>query len=470
MKKQCVFILALPLAAISLLAQTGGTGATPINQLLREQSPLFEPWDLGGQFRVRLEHKENFATPGRGTVDFQDREGNEDNTYFLFREKFHVGYKMDWLTIYGEARDSRTAGDDRKPHPETDPLDLHQGYLLLGNAKEFPLTLKLGRQELSYGDERLVGAFDWNNIGRVFDAAKLRYENSDLWIDTFVSRVVLTDPNNFNEANDYDFLSGIYASSRSLAPKNETQVYFLARNVSSKSPTAIGAGLPAFMTGASARDIYTLGLRVKSLPGEFGPWDYDAELAGQFGNFKSGTRRLEHEAFAAHIAGGYNWTNVFGKPRAGLEYNYATGDSNPSDGKHGTFDNLLPTNHKFYGYMDFVSWQNVHNARVTGSLRALKDLALTMDYHAFWLANKNDYFYQASGAPRTTGGYGINADAGSYVGSEMDLTATYNLCKGATLQAGYGHFFVGDYVKSSLSRTSGAVDADWIYAQMTLNF
>ncbi len=470
MKVICFIVLSVFLAQSGLLAQTKNTNA-PLNQWLGEQSTAYDPWDLGAQFRVRMEHKENFATPGRGTVDFQGRGGNSDNTYFLFREKFHAGYKMDWLTVYGEARDSRTASDERKPHPETDPLDLHQGYLLLGNAKEFPLTLKVGRQELSYGDERLIGAFDWSNIGRVFDAAKLRYDNSDFWIDAFVSRVVLTNPDEFNEANDYDFFSGIYASSRTIVPKNEVQTYFLARNVSPDSPTAIGAGLPAFMTGASARDIYTLGLRVKSLPGEFGSWDYDAELAGQLGDFKSGTgQRLDHEAFAAHVAGGYTWTNAFGKPRTGLEYNYASGDSDSTDGKHGTFDNLLPTNHKFYGNMDFVSWQNIHNVRVTGSLKPLKNLTLTADYHAFWLANTSDSFYQASGAPRSTGGYGIKANAGSYVGSEVDLIATYNVCKAANVQAGYGHFFVGDYVKNSLSPTSGATDADWVYLQMTLNF
>ncbi len=471
MKRLLIVVATLLASQSHLTAQGSGTSTTLLNEWLRKQSPALEPWDLGGQFRFRLEHKENFATPGRGIVDFQERGGNEDNTYFLFREKFHVGYKTDWLTIYGEARDSRTASDERKPHPETDPLDLHQAFLVLGQATEFPFTLKVGRQELSYGDERLIGAFDWSNIGRVFDAVKLRYETPDIWIDAFVSRVVLPDPHEFNEANDYDFFSGIYASSKTIVPRNELQGYLLARNVSPNSPTAIGAGLPAFMTGASARDIYTLGLRIKSLPGEFGPWDYDSELAGQRGNFKSGAgRRLKHEAFAAHAAVGYTFTNAFGKPRFGLEYNYASGDGDPTDGKHGTFDNLFPTNHKFYGNMDFISWQNIHNARLASSVKPFKDLTLTADYHAFWLAADSDFFYQASGAPRNSGGYGIKANEGSYIGSEVDFIASYNVCKGAAMQAGYGHFFVGNYVKKSLSATSGATDADWVYLQMILNF
>jgi len=47
---------------------------------------------------------------------------------------------------------------------------------MIGNHKEFPVSLKVGRQELSYGEERLVGAFAWNNIGRVFDAVKVRWQ------------------------------------------------------------------------------------------------------------------------------------------------------------------------------------------------------------------------------------------------------------------------------------------------------
>src|SRR5438874_1074350 len=74
------------------------------------------------------------------------------------------------------------------------------------------------------------------------------------------------------------------------------------------------------------------------------------------------------------------------------------------------------------------------------------------------------------GARRATGGYGINPNNGSYVGSEVDLIVTCALRPYATLQGGYGHFFVGDYVKSSLAPTGGATDADYLYGQFTFNF
>ena len=91
---------------------------------------------------------------------------------------------------------------------------------MVGNHKEFPLSLKVGRQELSYGDERLVGAFDWNNIGRVFDAAKLRWQNPWFGADFFSGRVIIPDDNNFNMPNDYDWFSGVYLDEQARAEAN----------------------------------------------------------------------------------------------------------------------------------------------------------------------------------------------------------------------------------------------------------
>jgi hypothetical protein len=445
------------------------------NDWLRQQSEAAKHWNLGAQFRARMEFKHNFAVPSTpGAVDFAAKSPASENNYLLLRTRVHLGYTpCDWFTVFAEGQEASSTGDKRNPNPESNgPFDLHQGYVNLGNAKKFPLTAKVGRQELAYGDERLIGTFDWSNLGRVFDAAKVRLENSDGWIDGFVSRIVIQDDNNLDLPNDYDFFSGLYASSRTVLPKQETQLYFLARNVSSESPNAIGPGLPPNLTGATPRDIYTLGFRFRSLPGELKGWDYGAEVAGQLGDFAYTATgpRLDHEAWAAHVAGGYTFTKAWGTPRVGLEYNYASGDTDPTDNQHGTFDNLFPTNHRFYGYMDFFSWQNLHNPRFSASIKPVKGLTLTADYHAFWLAETSDFFYQANGQPRNTGGYGIYPNADSFVGQEVDVIATYSWKTIAQFQAGYGHFFVGDYVEDSLAATGGASDADFVYLQLTLNF
>ena len=219
---------------------------------------------------------------------------------------------------------------------------------------------------------------------------------------------------------------GSTTSTRTLIPKQETQLYFLARNAGTGSLTA-NAGAAPQAGGASPRDIYTFGLRVKSLPKQFGGWDYEAEIAGQFGRLKETavSVSLDQEALAAHVAGGYTWTSAFGTPRVGLEYNYASGDDNPNDNKHETFDNLFPTNHKFYGYMDFVSLQNIHEARVSSSLRPVKQWTVTLDYHAFWLADTLDSFYTVARAAWRAG-----ADARQRLRNQPELQQLRRLRSG----------------------------------------
>jgi hypothetical protein len=450
-------------------AQASAPSAGLVNDWLRHQSPGFEPWSFGGQFRMRFEHRENQAISGvPGAVDFTDH----DNTYLLLRQKLHLGYApTPWVSLLAEGRNSTAHWDDRTPSPDQDRVDLHQAYIRLGDAKQFPLTATIGRQEFSYGDERLVGAFDWHNVGRVFDAARLRADADIGWAEAFVGRIVLPRDRHFNIANDYDYFSGLYTSSRTVIPRQETQLYFLARNVGEQSPEALGTGLPPLLRGASPRNVYTLGLRMRSLPGQYNGWDYSLEAAGQFGQYRftADSPSLDHAAFAVHSGLGYTWSDLHGTPRLGLEYNFASGDDDPTDDRHGTFDNLFPTNHKFYGYMDFFSWRNIHNGRLASSWKPMRKLTLTGDYHAFWLADTRDYFYQVNGAPRTAGGYGLHPEAGSYVGSEINFVASYALRPYMNVQGGYGHFFTGSYVRDVLG-SGRARDADWIYSQLTFNF
>jgi hypothetical protein len=482
---------ALVLAAANVVyAAEGDYGPTKplrpsagmLNDYLRKDDPYMAAWDVGAQLRLRYEVKDNLAIAGApGSLDFRKDGASVDNSYFMSRVRPRVGYNGQWFSFMVEGRSSTTTGDGRNPNPESDgPMDLHQAYVSVGNHKEFPLSTKVGRQELSYGDERLVGAFAWNNIGRVFDAAKVRWQNPWFGADFFTSKLVLPNEHNFNMPNDYDYFSGMYATTKKV-PKQTTDFYFLARNASTFAATAqVGSlvGLP------SARDIYTVGIRGKSNPGELGNWDYTYELMGQFGHFNdpaigaAGPNSLTHQAYALHASGGYTWTESAMTPRVALEYNFGSGDSNPTDDKHETFENLFPTNHKFYGIMDFVSLQNTHNIKLASSIKPLPRLTLMLDYRLYWLADTGDNFYAVTGARRggiatTPGGtgYGINPTYGNFVGSEIDLIASFALSPQITIEAGYGHFFVGDYVKQSLSGAAfGSTDANFFYIQTNFNF
>ena len=128
--------------------------------------------------------------------------------------------------------------------------------------------------------------------------------------------------------------------------------------------------------------------------------------------------------------------------------------------------------------MDFVSLQNIHNVRASFTLKPHKQVSLALEGHAFWLADTSDNFYTAAGAPRggvagtpAGNGYGINPDYDAYVGSEIDIIAGWAMTRYTTLEAGYGHFFTGDYIDSSLSSPLfGSMDADYVYVQLNINF
>ncbi len=465
-----------------------------LNEWLRKDDPYMNKWDFGGSVRVRYESKDNFAVAGSGagattSLDFRKHGANVDNAYLLEKIRLRAGYTDKWWGALVEGRSSFAQGDERfastaplpatkREGPEQDGIDLHQAYVTLGNHKEFPVSLKVGRQELSYGEERVVGAFAWNNIGRVFDAAKVRYQNSWFGADLFTSRVVIPEDGRFNVANDYDWFSGIYATTAKV-PKHSLDVYLISRNA---SPQALTAEPHPQTPQPSARDIYTLGVRLKSAPGQLGNWDYTLDLIGQLGNYTD-TRagapfgRLDHQAYAVVAQGGYTFKDTWGTPRFGLEYAHGSGDSDPKDGQHETFENLFPTNHKFYGYADFFSLQNLHDVRVIAQVKPTSRSSVALEGHAFWLADTSDSLYTAAGTPRgganpTPGtGYGVNPGYGSFVGTEVDLIAGYALTRFAQIEAGYAHFFVGDYIKQSLAApTRGSTDANWVYVQLSLNF
>jgi len=476
-----------PLSAQTPAANTATATAAPsqppssaglFNDWLRTQDPLFNNFDLGAQFRARYVYQTYFAVPGAGAtaVDFRANTPESENDFLLLRTRVHAGYSpADWLTVFGEGENSSSTGDKRNPNPQSNgPFDLHQGYVQLGGTASLPLSVKVGRQELVYGDERLIGAFDWDNIGRVFDAAKLRFQQDTFWVDAFTGRVVLPNDNEFDQSNWDDWFSGIYGSTRSLVPKTELQLYFLADNANADSPRHV----TTYGRGNSPRDIYTIGSRFQTLPGQLNGWDMNGEFAGQFGDFEyaPGTpgvvngQRLNQLAYATHIEGGYTLSKIDFKPRFALGFDYASGDGNPNDNEHNTFVNLYPTNHKFYGAMDFLSWQNLIDPYLKASVLPLKGLSISATYNAFWLANTSDFFYQVNQVPRTTGGYGIHPANGSFAGQEIDLVVTYQPAAFAQLQAGFGHYFTGDYVDQTFQNLGGAHDANWVYLQALLNF
>ena len=440
------------------------------------------------QERARVEaHDNNF--------DFNSaKNASTDDTFLL--QRFRLGALLTpvpWFKAYVQGQDTREIESTRQKVPFVlgaegdDPFDLRQGYVEVGTA-DLPLVAKIGRQELVYGDERLICNFDWNNFSRTFDAVKLRFQDTNraFWVDAFAAHVVTIDGSGpsandswrFNESNWGDTFAGLYGST-SLVPNQTTDLYFLYRNKASNDPVYQDTLGDKALPYDIKQEIYTIGLRMKSTPGQLRGFDYELEGAYQFGRDagRVGTaypntagQSLAHSAFAAESRAGYTFEELPWKPRLGLEYSVASGDSNPNDSKDGSFLNLFPTNHKFYGFMDLFAWKNIHDPSVGLKLAPLKKLTVQLDGHGFWLYTTQDAWYRANGVTQVRPVNAAARNASPFCGSELDLTVGYTPVKWLKFLAGYSHFFAGQYLADTETATAGASDADFGYVQMTVSF
>jgi hypothetical protein len=496
-------ILCLILTASTACAQyTPPSPATPvpgaIDDYLLSEDPSLKGWDFGVNERVRFEDKSDAGTTHAGSnFDFSDAPPTTNsNTYWLTRLMPRVGYTGDLFSFVVEARSSYSIGDDRytstaagKNLAEDDgPFQLQMAYLLIGNLKEYPVTLKVGRQELVYGDGRLVGNAYWLNIPHTFDAVKLRYQDSFFGVDLFAANLVYVTEDHFETGNPQDTLSGAYFDFPGLSKENVTELYAFARNVSRGIVTDNWSLVPAPFRFTAPQDTYTLGYRTKTKPGAYGPWDYGIEAMWQLGDrtavFPATTvavakaaPRLDQDAWAFILQGSYTWTEVPMTPKLALIVSWASGDRNATDKNSETFQNLLPSNHGLYGMMDLSSLQNIEDYRLSFSVKPSKVTSLTVDAHQQYLENTHDYWYNVAGVPRITAGatpgsgkgFGINPSYSANLGQELDIIGGWNVTRGVLLEGGIGQFFQGEYVKQSFSKV-GSSDANYCYVQCTLNF
>jgi hypothetical protein len=441
------------------------------------------------QERLRLEMRDN-------NFDFNDEINTKtDDTFLLQRFRLGATYKpVSWLKTYVQGQDTREIDSKRRNVPFVlgaegdDPIDLRQGFFEVGNPAEFPLIAKVGRQEFIYGDERLIGAFDWNNFSRTFDAVKLRYQKDpqNFWVDAFVAHVVTIEafgPHEnsymrFNDSNWEDTFAGIYGS-LPVCPKQTTELYFLYRNKADSDPLYLDQLGNRARAYDIEQEVYTLGARLKSLPGALAGFDYELEGAYQFGRDAGrigadypnpAGKSLEHQAFAVETRVGYTLTDVPWKPRFGVEYSVASGDSDPNDDKDESFLNLFPTNHKFYGYMDLFAWKNIHNPSVSLKLAPHEKVSVQIDGHAFWLYTNEDSWYRANAVATVRPLDAAARDADKFVGTEVDLTVGYNPLRYLRILAGYSHFFAGNYIDDTSVGTAGNDDADFAYVQTVFTF
>jgi len=146
-----------------------------------------------------------------------------------------------------------------------------------------------------------------------------------------------------------------------------------------------------------------------------------------------------------------------------VEYNYASGDASPQDGRHDTFDQLFPTNHSKYGTADVIGWRNMHNLRAGLEQTFMSNLKVAYDYHSHWLAQSADALYSDNGTPvaRVPGG-ALNR----HVGNEFDVVLSCKVSKQYTFGFGYGYLWAGPFLKQATAHGN----VSYPYSFLTYSF
>jgi len=430
-RRVCACALAL-LAAASLTRSVPAAG---------QEEKKDVTWTLSGEARFRPEWRDNADLDD--AIDDATRQG-----FMRLRLGVSILYKDDYR-IFFQAQDARVAGEEASPTSNEKNLDLHQGFLEIGRAGLEGLSLTLGRQEWRYGEERLIGAANWTNVGRSFDGVRARYSRRSFWIDGLAARIA-TRPDPAGPppgpATTGSDLFGLYGHG-SARQGAEYQAYWLL--FKDHIPQAGETGV------VSDSAIHAFGVRGKD---HFGPVDFTVEGALERG-------RLFGDDLRARAAAAIVGYTVGSRPKVRFlsGYDYATGDRNPTDGRQGEFFNFFPTNHALYGYIDYQGWRNLRSPWGGFGLTAGRHY-VQAKVHRFGLDQARGPWKSEDG--RSVLGSDSTGRSGTSVGREIDLTWRYAWKEKASIEAGYAHFVPGRFARL----TRGDDPSDWGYLMVTAGF
>lgn len=387
-----------------------------------------DDWDVDAELRLRVEARDN--------ADFNGT--NDDRTFFQHRARVGAWYRKDLWTLRGQVQDARTWDPVTRTPFTHNEFEIHELWAKYGEA-DYPTmaSVILGRQPLSYGRERLIGRFEWSNVSRRFDALRGTWDYGDGLLDGFAATLGGSPGTTTADGEFY----GLYTTVDDFygAP---TEGYLLFRH----DPSSLFTNF-ATIGGRRAQTL--------------GRWRYEVEAAAQVGDVT---------AFAVALEGGRR----VGPVDLTAGYNIASGDSTPGAAGRGnnTFNNLFPTNHQFYGIMDYQSWQNMHHVFLRADATPYENFRAGVQLHSFWLYDERDFWYGAGGMPNlTTGGVPYRDAAGASgneIGQEVDVVIGYNPWRYLDVELGYGHFFAGDFIdRVNALNGLGSEDSDFFYAQVT---
>jgi hypothetical protein len=373
------------------------------------------------------------------------------NNFNLMRSRLSVGITPNEdIEAFIQLQDSRVWGEEFNTllDGSADNFDLHQGYVKIKDFFDAPLDVKLGRQSVNYGDQRLIGAVEWHRIGRSFDGAIADLHGEKWWVDGFAFQVVDSlYPGDYQDL----FLWGAYAN---YMPRQNHQAQLFAVWQRKQPSSVLNRG--------------TIGWFLK---GNFGAFSYKSDAGYQFGTITPARSQdnpvSDIEAWMFTLELGWVPADVKWKPGLFLAADVLSGDEDASvasganlgaDGKWKVFDTLYGTNHKFYGFMDYFI--NIPVNTFGGGLvdtwgrfklTPLNRTPMMLDVH----------YFQAQQDVLLSDG----ESKSNKFGTEVDFTLRHNYAESLTFVLGASWFGPDGVFKDR----RGVDDSTWFYVWTIFN-
>ena len=358
---------------------------------------------------------------------------NNNDSYILLRSRLQLNIKpTSWFKLVTQVQDARPFM--QKPPwgpPNLNAWDLKLAYVELGDPEKHWISVRVGRQLINYNNT-IIANSEWRNQARSYDGVVANLHHDRYRLGLFGASVVVPLAEGISHHQEGNNIYGAYGGIDHILPDSVLEPFVLWR----VQPSVAIETTAKIKTGK--QDEFAYGLRFKSLT--LKSLDYSMESILERGT--DGPNQIS--AWAASVGAGYRIEPAWSKPRFFWQYDYASGDKNPTDGEHNTFDTMFPTAHDRFGIADLFGWQNLIAERLGVTIEPRHRWSVTGQLLDFWLADARDALYNTSGASivRDTTG-----NSGTHVGKEYDAYTWYELNRHVNLGVGIGHLQGGQFLQ-----------------------
>jgi hypothetical protein len=302
-------------------------------------------------------------------------------------------------------------------------VDLLQGFAEVSlPAGETAVVLRAGRQLMPLGSERLVGARYGPNIPLAFDGVRADVHAGAAKLSVFRVEPVRAGPGAFDdEAFSAKALWGAYATLPNL------DLYYL------------GFRHRDATFGGRTRDEHRDSFGVRSF-GHAGDWRWNVEGVLQSGHF--GDQKIR--AWTLGSEGARRFPGAPFRPDVTLRFNIVSGDTDPADGKLGTFNALFPKG-KYFGELSPIGPYNIVSLNPSVALDLGRNVTLGLSAMAYWRYARADGIYDVPGGLIR----GPGDSRARFIGKQAEATLDWQATPELELSASLSAFDAGAFIRET---------------------